>query len=390
MQHLAAGARLALHAMAPRPNPVYMISVALLAALLAAPASCTHHRQMGADGAAAPHGPHQRLQLYKALYKTALLNGFNGVSTYQKTSHVAKDNVVVTNFVRHWLSEAPNTTALCKLDLALLDAVNKLPYESYMLVANLRNNEALISHWAHQLLTTAVLLPGKVRRARRAAAARRCSRPAQLPRAAYSLARPGHSGPPAAAALAATATRPAPPARQVSVSIYESGSSDDTAHVLEELVTALQALGITSKVVWDGELRREPDEDRIQFLAKVGACWWCVGGVLVVCWWCVGCVAGVWGVLVVCGACWRVVWFGVVWCGVVWGIVRGAGPAGRAAAAPAGRPARPPHLLQRRAAGPAGPELIPPPPPALPPRRCATLRCSRCTTAPCPPTGSSS
>jgi hypothetical protein len=60
-----------------------------------------------------------------------------------------------------------------------------------------------------------------------------------------------------------------PPIPQVSVSIYESGSSDETAHALAELVAALQALGIPSQVVWDGELRREAGEDRIEFLAKV-------------------------------------------------------------------------------------------------------------------------
>jgi hypothetical protein len=36
------------------------------------------------------------------------------------------------------------------------------PFRRFMIAANLRNNEALISHFVHQLITATVLLPGKV------------------------------------------------------------------------------------------------------------------------------------------------------------------------------------------------------------------------------------
>jgi hypothetical protein len=74
-----------------------------------------------------------------------------------------------------------NTSRLCKLDLALLEAVNKLPYQSYMLVANLKNNEHMMSHFIHQLITAAVLLPGKVGAARAASAGAARAAPTRPP-----------------------------------------------------------------------------------------------------------------------------------------------------------------------------------------------------------------
>jgi hypothetical protein len=182
-----------------------------LAALLLLPSvtASLHGDHKQPSVPASLHGDHKHPHpnVYKALYRAALLNGYGGVQTYQPHSRIAKETRAVTDLVKHWMSEA-KTSHLCKLDLALLEAVNKLPYEcasraaghlhhlaglvagglgahawghqhcqlcaarrSYMIAANLRNNEELMSHFIHQLITTVVLLPGKVRGGRQGARA---------------------------------------------------------------------------------------------------------------------------------------------------------------------------------------------------------------------------
>ena len=46
----------------------------------------------------------------------------------QPHNRIAKETRAVTDLVKHWMSEA-QTSHLCKLDLALLEQVNNLPYE---------------------------------------------------------------------------------------------------------------------------------------------------------------------------------------------------------------------------------------------------------------------
>jgi alpha-1,3-mannosyltransferase len=115
---------------------------------------------------------------------------------------------------RKWTHQ-PHTSQHCKLDTMVLDELYKLPASNYFIAANLKNNEELLPHFTQQLLTVASLLHGSV-----------------------------------------------------FVSIYESGSTDDTPRLLQELQAALDSQGVRHHIITSGEIARAPGEARIEFLAK--------------------------------------------------------------------------------------------------------------------------
>ncbi len=105
---------------------------------------------------------------------------------------------------------------VCRLDVAVLEALAQIPSNTrYMFVANLKDNAAVMPHFAHQLLVAAQLLPGSS-----------------------------------------------------FISLYESGSTDNTNLTLAE---ALGLLRIPHTIVWNGQIQREQDpfEDRIAYQARL-------------------------------------------------------------------------------------------------------------------------
>jgi hypothetical protein len=104
----------------------------------------------------------------------------------------------------------------CRVDPSVVEALAGMPPRNYMLVANLRNSEGLMAHFVQQIVTAAELLPGNV-----------------------------------------------------SLSIYESGSEDNTKAALQQLGEVLTSLGIRSEITTGGSLKRGEGQPRIAFLAEL-------------------------------------------------------------------------------------------------------------------------
>lgn len=150
------------------------------------------------------------------LHRAAQLHAGRLVSTYDESSpNRYKASKVMFNLTRQWLANG-STAHICRLDTSVLASLAALPDQHYAIVANLHNSMPIMGHFMQQLMTTAALLPGKL-----------------------------------------------------TVSVYESGSTDRTPEALAELHMALKELGVASHITVRGNVTRGRYEDRIPYLARV-------------------------------------------------------------------------------------------------------------------------
>lgn len=192
-----------------------------IAARISQPAALIKQRKPERRPAAPLNTTNQSPAVYAQLYLASQLLG--NFPVVQATSRSDQLNYAIPqelrDVVKSWVSAASATLGNCGLDVSVLEAVQQLPEQNYMIVANLYNSEQVMPHFMQQLVTACALLPQG----------------------------------------------------RVFVSIYESSSKpeDKTKAWLKELKTALRLIGVRSRIIYGGALSRSSKENRIEYLAKV-------------------------------------------------------------------------------------------------------------------------